>query len=63
MASGSQICRGNMADLPAPPINTSVNPQVRTEIPRKDAVVMAIYWGDCDDVSLSMSVPKSSVPL
>src|ERR1043165_6954892 len=40
IASGSQICKGNMADLPAPPMNTKVSAQVNTETPRNDAVVI-----------------------
>ena len=35
MASGNQICNGNMATLPAPPINTNVSPHVNNEIPKK----------------------------
>src|SRR5436189_5660369 len=42
IASGSQICRGNMADLPAPPINTIVNPQVNVLMPKNEAVVIAV---------------------
>ena len=33
MASGSQMCSGNMADLPAPPMNTKISDQVRTDMP------------------------------
>src|SRR5215510_14827937 len=40
IASGSQICNGNMADLPAPPINTNVNPHVNAVIPANEAVVI-----------------------
>src|SRR5689334_5671081 len=43
MASGSQICKGNMADLPAPPININVNAQVNTEMPRKDAATIVVW--------------------
>src|SRR6185436_20289809 len=41
IASGSQMCNGNIADLPAPPINTNVNPQVNALTPTNDAVVIA----------------------
>ncbi|CDA20984.1 unknown [Bacteroides sp. CAG:144] len=34
IASGNQICNGNIADLPAPPINTNIIAQEATEIPR-----------------------------
>src|SRR5678816_4927907 len=41
IASGSQICNGNIADLPAPPININVNPHVNALTPTNDAVVIA----------------------
>src|SRR5215204_6084354 len=63
IASGSQMCRGNMADLPAPPINTSVNPQVSMDIPRKEADVILKNCGDCAEVNLSINIPKSKVSL
>ena len=63
IASGNQICKGNIADLPAPPININPNPQVNLETPRKDAVVMLMNSADWVDVNLSISKPKSSVPL
>ncbi len=36
MASGSQMCSGNMADLPAPPMKISNRPQVITDRPMKE---------------------------
>src|SRR3979409_1194390 len=35
IASGSQICNGNMALLPAPPMNTSITPHVNADKPIK----------------------------
>ena len=63
MASGNQICKGNIADLPAPPININHNPKVNIETPRKEAVVIPINSADWAEVNLSISKPKSSVPL
>jgi hypothetical protein len=46
IASGSQICNGNIADFPAPPINTKHKAHVKTENPRKEEVVIPIYSAD-----------------
>ena len=46
MASGNQICKGNIADFPAPPININVSPQVSILAPKKLALVMLKYSGD-----------------
>src|ERR1022692_4738831 len=46
MASGSHICKGNIADLPAPPTNTNVNAHVNIDAPRNDAVVILMNSGD-----------------
>ena len=35
MASGNQMCSGNMADLPAPPMNISAIAQLSIEVPIK----------------------------
>ncbi len=35
MASGNQMCSGNIADLPAPPMKINTNAQVITETPMK----------------------------
>src|SRR5215208_3910662 len=35
IASGNQICRGNIALFPAPPINTNAAPHVNADAPRK----------------------------
>jgi hypothetical protein len=35
IASGNQICKGNMALFPAPPMNTNAAPQVSADAPRK----------------------------
>src|ERR1700722_12080870 len=40
IASGNQICKGNMADFPAPPINTNTSPQVSMDAPRNVADVI-----------------------
>src|SRR5258705_2868663 len=61
IASGNQICNGNIADLPAPPMNTNVNAQVSALTPTKDAVVIAKNWDDCCEVKFSINVLKSSV--
>src|SRR5664279_2483460 len=36
IASGNHICKGNIADFPAPPIKTRVSPQVNAETPRQE---------------------------
>ena len=46
MASGNQICNGNMALLPAPPINTNTNPQVNADTPRNEAATAVLNSGD-----------------
>ncbi len=61
IASGNQICSGNMADLPAPPIKTNVNAHVSIEKPTNDAEVMASNCGDCASVRRSIKILKSSV--
>ena len=57
MASGSQICSGNMADFPAPPMNMSAMAQVRAEAPMKvePSALLNIL------PSPDRSVPKSKV--
>src|SRR5882757_819376 len=62
IASGSQTCRGNMADFPAPPINTSTNAQVSREIPQNEEAVIPRNCGEPGLESLSSSNLKSSVP-
>ena len=62
IASGNQICKGNMADLPAPPINTKVNPQVNMLAPKKLALVIDKNCVECTEVNLSINNPISSVP-
>ena len=37
IASGSQMCKGNIADLPAPPINIKAIAQEITDAPKKVA--------------------------
>ena len=46
IASGNQMCSGNMADFPAPPINTKDKPQVSADRPKKDAAVIPASCGD-----------------
>ena len=40
MASGSQICKGIIADLPMPPMKMSTKAQVRTEAPMNMGAVL-----------------------
>lgn len=40
MASGSQIWRGSMADLPMPPMNISTSAHVSTEPPMKTGAAL-----------------------
>ncbi len=61
IASGNQMCKGNMALLPAPPINISTNAHVNPLIPRKDEVAAFFNSFDPGDVRLAISVLKSSV--
>ena len=59
MASGNQMCNGNMADLPAPPIKISTIAQVMAEIPIKlnpAAFANMLVPG-------SVSLAKSKVPV
>ena len=51
MASGSQICSGNMADLPAPPMKISIIDQVITDKPRKLTEAIPAKTGLCGLVS------------
>src|SRR5574343_1881749 len=62
MASGSQICSGNIADLPAPPINTSTRPHVNAVTPRNEVDAACTNAALCVSVNRSISNPKSSVP-
>ena len=62
IASGNQICKGNMADFPAPPINSKVKPQVSILAPKKLALVMLKNSGDCAEVNFSINNPISKVP-
>src|SRR5687768_17720211 len=50
IASGNQICSGNIALLPAPPIKTNTRPHVSAVTPTNDAVVIAMNWDDCCSV-------------
>src|ERR1700733_1404589 len=56
IASGNQICTGNMADLPAPPANTNTNPQVNADTPKKEALPIAIDHDDCALVKRSINI-------
>src|SRR5580704_14030823 len=44
IASGNQICNGNIADLPAPPINTNTSPHVSAEQPKNEAATIVCNW-------------------
>src|ERR1044072_1336319 len=63
MASGNQICKGNMADLPAPPINTNTSAHLNTGIPTTPYPVICAKTGELGPVIRCIMVPKSSVPL
>jgi hypothetical protein len=52
IASGNHICNGNMALLPAPPMNTSNNPQVNALAPRKEEVMAEFSQGESTVVNL-----------
>ncbi len=62
IASGSQICNGNMALLPAAPMKTNTIAHVNAEMPMKDEESAALNSVEPGDVNLSISVLKSSVP-
>ena len=62
MASGNQICKGNIALLPAPPMNTKTNPHVNADTPINDAAIAFLNSLDSAEVNLSISVLKSNVP-
>ena len=62
MASGNQTCSGNIALLPAPPININTAPHVKADAPRKVEVYAVCNSWLPSTVSLCMSVLKSSVP-
>jgi hypothetical protein len=55
MASGSQMCSGNMADFPAPPIKMNISDQVRTESPIKVAPPVCVMAGPVGLVSVRKS--------
>ena len=46
IASGNQICNGNMALFPAPPTNTKVNAHVSNDTPKNEVEAMASNCGD-----------------
>src|SRR5215467_1065525 len=59
MASGSQMCKGNMALFPAPPINTNVRAHVKTDTPKNEVEATASHCDEFVSVSLSIIVLKS----
>ena len=59
MASGSQICKGNMADLPAPPMKMKSIDQVMVDMPRNIIPCPEVKAGLFGPVS----VMKSNVPV
>src|SRR5947208_16790978 len=52
IASGNQICNGNMADLPAPPIKTRTKPHVSALAPRKEVATAVCSCADDGSVNL-----------
>ena len=52
IASGSQMCKGNIALFPAHPTNTKTNPHVNADTPRKDAATALCNSFDPGDVNL-----------
>ena len=59
MASGSQICSGNMADLPAPPMKIKIIDQVMVDNPMNMIPVPVVNAGLFGPVR----VRKSKVPV
>ena len=59
IASGNQICSGNIADLPAPPINMKISDQVKTDKPMNVAPPVPTKAGPLG----STRVWKSNVPV
>ncbi len=59
IASGNQMCKGNMADFPAPPIKIKIKAQVKTDKPIND--VDAQF--KIADPSGLFKVSKSKVPV
>src|ERR1035437_5985854 len=59
MASGNQMCSGNMADLPAPPMKTRIMDQVMVDKPRNTIPPPCIMAGPCGFVREI----KSKVPV
>ena len=57
MASGNQMCNGNMADLPAPPMKMSAMAQAATEQPMKVMPAVSVT----SDVGFDIRVWKSNV--
>src|SRR5689334_4671043 len=62
IASGNQICNGNIALFPAPPMNTRQTPHVNAETPRKDEVTAVFNSLDPGEVNRWIIVLKSKVP-
>src|SRR5437762_3938285 len=54
IASGNQMCNGNIALFPAPPMNTNVSAQVNNETPKKEVEAIATNCGECMSVNLCM---------
>src|ERR1035437_4960379 len=55
IASGSQICKGNIADLPAPPANTSSNAHESVDNPIKVVDVNPARYGEPVAVNRSIN--------
>ena len=61
IASGNHICSGNMADLPAPPINTSNRAHDSVDMPKNEVAVKLAKYGEPANVRRSIITKKSSV--
>lgn len=60
MASGSQMCSGNIADLPAAPIKRSAIAHVAAERPRNEPPAREVT---AREALSAVSSPKSNVPV
>ena len=62
IASGNQMCKGNIALFPAPPTNTNMEPHANADIPRKELSTAVFSSADSGDVNRCSISLKSNVP-
>jgi hypothetical protein len=62
MASGNHMCKGNIALLPAPPININTTPHDNADMPKKEAAAADFNPLESGDVNVAINVLKSRVP-